>query len=90
MVLDKCYLENINHQHNSYKEKGEKKMTDWLNTKRIIKNNLKKEKPCSKLGYCPYGQLVEEFKIRQKRNNISCKTFGHDCPMFYHAEEITE
>lgn len=62
---------------------------NWLNTKKIIIKNIKK--PCYKLGYCPYGQLVEEFLIRKKRNKkFSCKTFGHDCPVFYHAEMITE
>lgn len=62
--------------------------TKWLNTKKIV--NKKIEKPCHKLLYCPYGGLVEEYKIRNKRNTISCKTFGHDCPVFYLMERITE
>jgi len=33
----------------------------WLNTTNVINPNV--EKPCSKLGYCPYGQLVEEFPL---------------------------
>jgi len=63
----------------------------WVNTKFLMKENLGKEKPCHVLGYCPYGSIVEMFRIRKKRNKqISCSTFGHDCPMFYNAEEITE
>jgi hypothetical protein len=63
----------------------------WLNNKIIIKSNLKKDKPCHKLGYCPYGQLVEEFPLRNKSDKkISCKVFGHDCPMFYHAEDMSD
>ena len=66
-------------------------MSMWLNNEIIIKKNLLREKPCKKLGYCPYGTLVEEFPLRDDMNNkISCKTFGHDCPMFYHAEGMTE
>jgi len=65
-------------------------MNIWLNNKILIKPNLKKDKPCHQCGYCPYGCLVEEFPLRKRRNKISCKVFGHDCPMFYHAENITE
>ena len=62
----------------------------WLNTEIIQKDNLLKVKPCHKLGYCPYGMLVEEFPISERRTKLSCTTFGHDCPVFYHAEDITE
>jgi hypothetical protein len=65
-------------------------MSEWLNNKKVIEENLKKEKPCHKCGYCPYGQLVEEFPLEEGRSKLSCKTFGHNCPMFYHAEDITE
>lgn len=64
-----------------------------------------KEKPCKKLGYCPYGKLVEYFPlhgkqvqwngiklewIKPKENALSCKLFGHDCPVYYVAEDMTE
>jgi hypothetical protein len=62
----------------------------WMNTTKLVKQNLKKKKPCYKLGYCPYGSLVEEYPITKLRTKFSCKTFGHNCPMFYLAEEITE
>ncbi len=60
----------------------------WLNNETVIKENLTKEKPCKKLGWCPYGQLVEAFPLED--HEISCKIFGHDCPMFYHAEGVSE
>lgn len=66
-------------------EKGQ-----WINNKFILRNNREKEKPCHKLKYCPYGQLVEEYPIKKKRNKFACKTFGHNCPMYYQAENITE
>ena len=72
------------------KTKQEALKTIWLNPYFIIKTNLKKDKPCHKLGWCPYGPLVEEFPISEKRTKLSCKTFGHNCPVFYHAEDITE
>ena len=63
-------------------------MSKWLNTSKVVAPG--KEKPCHELGFCPYGQLVEEFPLRGVRDRFSCKTFGHDCPVFYHAEDITE
>lgn len=48
------------------------------------------DKPCLKLGYCPYGVLVEEFPLKDKRTNKSCKIFGHECPVFYVAEGVKE
>lgn len=62
----------------------------WLNTTKIIKGNLKKDKPCHKLNYCPYGCLVEEYPFEKKRTKISCTTFGHSCPMYFQAEDIIE
>ena len=63
----------------------------WVNNNTIIKDNLNKKKPCHQLGYCPYGQFVELFLLRKKRSKkFSCKVFGHDCPVFYHAEDLSE
>lgn len=63
-------------------------MSNWLNTKIVI--NKKAIKPCKFCGYCPYGQLVEEFPIEMERNKRSCKVFGHDCPIFYLIEPFSE
>ena len=67
-------------------------MSYWLNNKKIIwdYNTEGLFKPCHELGWCPYGQLVEEFPLRDKHNEYSCGAFGHDCPVFYHAEGISE
>ena len=62
-------------------------MSEWLNTKIIIKKDI--EKPCHLCNFCPYGQLAEEFPIKSK-SKLSCKVFGHDCPVFYHAEDFKE
>ena len=63
----------------------------WTNNTHVIKKNLKKAKPCKKCGFCPYGQLVEAFELRNETDDkISCKLFGHDCPMFYLAEDVSE
>lgn len=62
--------------------------TIWLNNKKIVVKDI--EKPCHKLNYCPYGQLIEEFPLTKKRTKFSCKTFGHNCPVFYHAENMIE
>ena len=48
------------------------------------------KKPCNKLGFCPYGQLVEEYPLKEKVDKVSCDVFGHDCPVFYMAEFIKE
>ena len=71
-------------------------MCHWLNTTIVRYPEL--EKPCIKLEYCPYGQLVEEFPTSKDRNTpLSCHerngaiiTFGHDCPVHYHAELVKE
>ena len=66
-------------------------MSYWLNNEKVVHPNL--EKPCIKLQYCPYGQLVEEFPLSLHSSKLSCTTdngaiiqFGHDCPVHYHAE----
>ena len=58
----------------------------WLNTTKIIAPKV--AKPCKKLGYCPYGQLVEEFPIPARRGKYSCPIFGHHCPVHYHMERL--
>lgn len=63
--------------------------TNWLNNKIIIHKDINKiEKPCHKCEFCPYGQLVEEFPL--KRGKYACKVFGHDCPVYYHGEHLSE
>jgi len=46
-------------------------------------------KPCWELKYCPYGPLVEQFPLRHQ-SEMHCRIFGHDCPVFYVAEPLTE
>lgn len=62
----------------------------WLNNTRIIFKPHQIEKPCHSCGYCPYGQLVEEFPLTEERTAYSCTVFGHDCPVYYHAEGFVE
>ena len=59
-----------------------------MNTSEIIDKNAKK--PCHRLGWCPYGKLVEEFPIGQQDSEFICKVFQHDCPIFYHIEYTSE
>ena len=47
-------------------------------------------KPCWEIEYCPYGPLVENFTLKHDRDEKSCRIFGHDCPVFYVAEPLTE
>jgi hypothetical protein len=47
-------------------------------------------KPCWELKYCPYGPLVEEFPLQEERDDKSCRIFGHQCPVFFVAEPLTE
>jgi hypothetical protein len=47
-------------------------------------------KPCWEIKYCPYGPLVELMPMQDSPNDRSCKIFGHDCPVFYCAEPLTE
>jgi len=48
------------------------------------------EKPCLKLGWCPYGPLVEDFPLKEKPDDSSCGIFGHDCPVFTMAEGFVD
>lgn len=61
---------------------------EWLNTSDIIDDNA--EKPCHRLGWCPYGKLIEEFPTSEKSTEYTCKVFHHDCPVFYHVEYTSE
>ena len=63
-------------------------VSEWLNISEIIDKNAKK--PCHRLGWCPYGKLIEEFPIREQPNDFTCKVFQHDCPIFYHIEYTSE
>jgi len=63
-------------------------MSKWINTKHLVTENI--THPCKFLNYCPYGKLVEEYQIRNPQTKISCKIFGHDCPVHYMAELIIE
>lgn len=47
-------------------------------------------KPCWEIKYCPFGPLVETFPIAPTSSEKSCRIFGHDCPVFYTAEPLTE
>lgn len=47
-------------------------------------------KPCWELKYCPYGPLVEEFPLPEEPTSRSCRIFGHECPVFFVAEPLTE
>lgn len=66
---------------------------------------MKIEKPCHILKYCPYGCLVEYFPLgdeevewngiklpwlKKRSEAYSCGIFGHDCPVFYVAGELSE
>lgn len=68
--------------------KDAKAVLQWVNNKKIM--NPKAKKPCHKTGTCPYGSLVEIYPIRARRGKYSCKTFGHDCPVFYLEENMAE
>jgi hypothetical protein len=77
----------------------------WINNKVRIHGADKIEKPCRCCGYCPYGQLVEEYPLHPEHKGkdlnklaeigelftgYSCKVFGHDCPVFYQAEPFVD
>ena len=61
-------------------------MNIWENEEKPLASNKNKIKPCKKCGYCPYGAMVEAYPF--SRDKKSCPIFGHDCPMFYNAENI--
>jgi len=65
----------------------------WTNTIKLLKENLNKTKPCHILGWCPYGCIVEEFSLDEEEIDgvkINCNLFGHHCPMYYNAEDVSE
>ena len=61
----------------------------WINTEKKLHSPLDIEKPCHSLGYCPYGSIVEYYPL-EREEGIKCNLFGHDCPVFYQAEKVTE
>jgi len=71
-ICDKCinFYQNINQNCDGWFNKGEVVNEIAIN-------------PCKYLEYCPYGVLVEIFRLRPEGNKYSCSIFGHDCPAFY-------
>lgn len=112
-------------------------LSRWLNNKIKVFKIKQVEKPCHCCGFCPYGQLVEEFPLgieeekyaikhnkyvkwsnpkgfpedgtwvscpktdkgaspdinwasNKVKNPYSCEVFGHECPVYYHAEGCAE
>ena len=63
------------------------KWADEIGWKRRVKAVCK---PCWELKYCPYGPLVEKFPLPDEHEESSCRIFGHDCPVFFVAEPMTE
>ena len=71
-----------------------------INNKQIVNYSI--PKPCIKLRYCPYGELIEQFPFSKNHDkgeysSQSCATkngaiiqFGHDCPVHYLAEFTTK
>lgn len=59
---------------------------EWMNTDLAFHPDI--EHPCIKLGWCPYGMLVEEYPFSDQ--GLNCKAFGHDCPAHYLAEGTSE
>ena len=53
-------------------------------------------KPCRILQFCPYASMVEEFPevemfpLPQKNAPESCSVFGHQCPVFFHAQPFVD
>lgn len=64
-------------------------MSKWINNTKPI-HTWGMEKLCHLLDYCPYGQLIEEYPIQENESDLSCEVFGHDCPVYYQAENICE
>ena len=65
-------------------------MSKWLNNKKRFYKSNEIEKPCHSCGFCPYGQLVEEFPLHREKTSYSCGVFGHECPVYYHAESFVD
>jgi len=53
-------------------------------------------KPCRILQFCPYASMVEEFPevetfpLPQTNTPESCSVFGHQCPVFFHAQPFVD
>ena len=70
------------------KKVQEQEGIEWINNKLVIWEHA--IKPCKYCGYCPYGQMVEMFPLEEETGPRSCEVFGHDCPVYYHAEPLAE
>ena len=60
----------------------------WFNESIMVDESMRK--PCYTLDWCPYGGLVEAFRIRKEITRFTCKVFGHDCPVFYISQKVVE
>lgn len=65
----------------------------WFNDGVIVREDV--EKPCLKLGFCPYGSIAEAFwpareYYHKNFRAFHCGALDHDCPVFYISVEVTE
>lgn len=72
------------------KDAESKNISSWLDKTNWAKRPKAVCKPCWELKYCPYGPLVEDFPLKEENDEISCRIFGHDCPVFSVAEPFSE
>ena len=71
-------------------KKGDTAILRWARKVRWDRRVKAVCKPCWELKYCPYGPLVEQFRLKKELDEMSCRIFGHDCPVFSVAEPFTE
>jgi len=72
-------------------------MSEWLNTEKRVWKPSEIDKPCHKLGFPLHPEfdvLIHDLNKLGREGKLdtgyNCKFFGHDCPVFYHAERVSE
>jgi len=49
------------------------------------------EKPCWKLGYCPFGVLIYDFSAKVAKNDPRrCSVYGYICPSFFYSQCVVD
>lgn len=59
-----------------------------INQGKIVSKD--REKPCYKLGWCPYNDITWSFKEEEDSSEYTCSIFSRHCPVFYLGVSVIE
>jgi hypothetical protein len=70
-------------KHSSLKDDPSRLKRSKRKMKLYHRPNYSYEKPCHKIGYCPYGSFARDYTNEPPQEEYRCKLYGKECPVYY-------